>query len=364
MEINELKQTTQMTLNQVGITELSDIQKKSVPVILSHQDVLVQAPTGSGKTLCYLIPILEQIELQGKGKHFPHFLILVPTRELALQTLAIIRRLLEKTEGVRAFALTGGVDINKQIRQFHQGADIVVATPARLLDHIRRHTFKQKDCHMVIIDEADLLLSMGFEEDVRHVLSFLPEHQTIMLSATFTEEIIHLTQEFMKEPIQIKETKEQYLSQNIQIHIIEVKEKQKLDALKDLLKNKKQTIVFCNTKKTCDWISKILHLPAIHSDMDAKRRKEIMQEFRDGLFPAFVSTDVNGRGIDIVSLKRVILYDYPDQEDFLLHRIGRVSRDGSQCEAYVFLKPSEKEKQNVLETTFRFPIDFSRYINH
>lgn len=361
MKITDFKDFLQTGLKKKGISTFSNIQEKAIPEILEGKDVFLQAPTGSGKTLAYVLPILENLEPQGKGKHFPRVLILVPTRELALQTADVIRSLLETIEGIRTSVLTGGVDMKIQIKQFHNGADIVIATPARLLDHIRRHTFKPKQCTTVVLDEADQMLEMGFLEQVNEVISFLPEHQTILLSATYKQEIKELATTLLTDPITIEETKEDVLKQNITLHSILVKEERKLDCLKDLLKRSIPTIIFCNTKKTCDFVAKRIGCSTIHSDMDIKARKNIMKAFRKNEITTLVATDVAGRGIDIPQVQRVILFDYPDQEEMLTHRIGRCSRDGKDSIAYIFLTPAQKEKRKVVESTFHFEHNYTKY---
>lgn len=354
MEINEFKDHIQIGLKKSGITSFSDIQREAIPEIFSGKDVFLQAPTGSGKTLAYVIPVLENLSFQGKGKHFPRVLVLVPTRELALQVANVFRSLLETIEGIRTSVLTGGVDIKIQIKQFHNGADIVVATPARLLDHIHRHTFKPKECTTLILDEADQMLEMGFVEDVKEIIPFLPPHQTILLSATYSKKIKELAETVLKDPIVLEHAEEKKLKQNILLQSILVKEERKLDCLKELLAEHVSTIVFCNTKKTCDFVGKRVNCPVIHSDMDYSCRKQIMKEFRENKKGILVATDVVGRGIDVPQVQRVILYDYPDQEEMLVHRIGRCSRDGKESIAYIFLTPNQKEKRKVMDQTFHY----------
>ena len=361
MQAMEIKESLQKALQKMNISGYSDIQEKAMPVIEEGKDVLIQSPTGSGKTIAALLPLLNRLEPQGKGTHFPIILLLSPTRELALQTADTVRELLFYTEGFRTVLLTGGVDMNRQVKAYHHGADIVIATPARLLDHIRRHTFKPKKLETLIIDEADEMMKMGFMEDVQSVITALPSHQTIVMSATFPEDLKTIAESILTNPITIENREEQVLKQNISVKTYTVKEKAKLDLLFSLLEKQNQkenktdkTIIFCNTRKTADFVNKELnrrHFPSasIHSDMDSQERKEIMAEFRkEGTL--LCATDVLGRGIDIKEVTRVILYDLPDTKEALLHRIGRGSRDGRASIAILFLKPSEKDKLSWLDS--------------
>lgn len=333
----------------MGITDFTRVQKEVIPHACSREDIFAISPTGSGKTYAYLLPVLEEIELQGKGKHFPRALILAPTRELALQITSVIRSLLEKREGIRTALLTGGVDMQKQIRSFHQGADIVVGTPSRVKDHLRRHTFKPKMCDMLIIDEADEMLKMGFLEDIQDILKYLPDHQTMLFSATFTEETRSLASLMLKDPFISLIEEEKLLNQDIQTKIVHVSEDHKLEALEKIIrKTDSQILVFANTRKTCDFITSFLQkrqysIDTIHSEMDYAKRKKIMESFRNHDLKILCATDVAARGIDIPSVETAILYDMPDTKEQYLHRIGRTARAFHSGKAYIFLTLKQKD---------------------
>ncbi|MDD6674814.1 DEAD/DEAH box helicase [Stecheria sp. CLA-KB-P133] len=341
MEITDFKEPLQKALAAMHIVSFARVQD-TMKDVLDGRDLLVNAPTGSGKTLAYLLPLLQKMKSQGKGRHLPHALILVPTRELAIQTAATARKLLSYEEGIRTAILTGGVDMQAQIRSFHHGADLVIGTPARIKDHLRRHTLKTQEMESVVLDECDVMLSMGFVQDVMDILNDLPVHQTLLYSATFTPAVLSLSHQIQKDPIQVTVKHDEAMAQHIAIHALITPENRKLDALKNILKAK-HALVFCNTRKTCAFVAD--HLPqakAIHSEMDMKERKEIMADFRSGTLPVLVATDVAARGIDIPFVSLVICYDLPDDHDSLIHRVGRASRDGRQSDAWIFLTPAQQ----------------------
>jgi ATP-dependent RNA helicase DeaD len=349
-EFENLLSQTCTALNDMNITRYTDVQRAVIPHAMNHEDILAQAATSSGKTLAYLIPVLQDLQLQGKKKHKPAVLILCPTRELCMQTAEVIRSMLKKREGFRTAILCGGVSMDAQIRTCRNGEDIVVGTPARVIDHLRRHTFKPILCRTLVLDEADEMLSMGFKEDVETVIASLPEHQTMMFSATFNTDVEELAGKILNNPFTVHIKDEHLLKQKIDYNEIIVHEHDKPDILMNLLsKSKGQTIVFTNTRRTCDFVSQFLdkrdmQAASIHSEMDFKLRKEIMQSFRDQHLPILLATDVAARGIDIPSVETVILYDLPDTQESLIHRTGRTARAGNSGTAYIFVLPEEKNR--------------------
>ena len=353
----QFKKETQDALEALQIKQLTEIQSSVIPNILNKEDIYALSPTGSGKTYAFVLPILESIVLQGKGKHFPRALILAPTRELCLQITHVIRNLLKKREGIRTALLTGGYDMQKQIKAFKNGADIVVGTPSRVKDHLRRHTFKTKMCDMVVLDEADMMLSMGFEEDVKDCLAYLPSHQTMLFSATQTDATKTLADAILCNPYIISIKEEKIHKQNIAVHILKTSEKKKIDVLTHLLvKEKAQCILFCNTKKTCDFITTLLKkknfsIDTIHSDMEYSQRKKIMSSFRNREIQILCATDVASRGIDVPEVDTVILYDVADTKEQMIHRVGRCSRDGRKANAYILVTSKDKDYayQNIFE---------------
>lgn len=357
-EIEQLSEAMQNALRHKNITSLSEVQKQCIPPACKGRDIFAQAPTGSGKTYAYLIPILERIHLQGKGKHYPQAVILSPTRELSLQIAETVRGLLEHVEGIRTVVLTGGVDMNAQVRAFSKGADIVIGTPSRICDHLRRHTFKAKICTTAVLDEADVMLSMGFAEDVRTVLRSLPEHQTLLFSATYNDAVAALAEQDLKQPFTCSIKEEKLLAQDTRYICQIIAENQKLDLLKSCLKKTEgQILLFCNTRRTADFVSSFLQEHAfdadtIHSEMDPKKRKEIMKKFRENQLTILTATDVASRGIDIPAVNTVICYDMPDVMDDLIHRFGRTARAGNTGTAIVFLKPEQTDRLKEIQSVF------------
>ena len=323
------------TTDALNIEKFTDIQQQVIPHAINHEDIYALAPTGSGKTYAYVLPVLEQIELQDKGKHFPRCIIFAPTRELSIQITHVIRDLLKNREGIRTSLLTGGYDIQKQIQSSRNGADIVVGTPSRIKDHLRRHTLKTKICDMVVVDEADMMLSMGFEEDLLDCLNYLEEHQTMLFSATETNETKALAKTILHDPFLFT------------VHLLQTKETSKIDVLTRLLNEEKnQCILFCNKRKTCDFLTELLKkrsysCDTIHSDMNYQTRKKIMESFRNHDLQILCATDVASRGIDIPSVDTVILYDISDTEEQLIHRVGRCSRDGRKANAYLLITKND-----------------------
>lgn len=357
-DMEQLSEPLQQALLKKNITSFSEVQKQCVPPACKGQDIFAQAPTGSGKTYAYLLPILERIDHQAKGKHYPQAIILSPTRELSLQIADNVRGLLENVEGVRTAVLTGGVDMNVQVRSFSKGADIIIGTPSRICDHLRRHTIKPKMCHMAVLDEADVMLSMGFAEDVRTVLDALPDHQTMLFSATYNDAVNALAKQYLHSPFTCHIEEEKLLVQDTKYICHLIPEHNKLDLLKDILsKTEGQVLLFCNTRKTADFVSSFLQehsfdSDTIHSEMDPKKRKWIMKKFRENDLKILTATDVASRGIDIPAVGTVICYDMPDAMDDLIHRFGRTARAGNTGTAVLFLKPEQKYQLDAIQKTF------------
>ncbi len=356
--IHDFTQITQDSLKLNQITELSDIQKKAIPFIVEGKDVLVHSPTGSGKTNVYLLPVIDKLEPQGNKKHFAKAIVLAPTRELSLQIADRARKLLSNREGIRTTVLSGGVDIQKQIRMNAKGADIVIGTPARIADHLRRHTLKPNQLETLIVDEADMMLTMGFLEDIKNVLSYLPEHQTILLSATFEEGIREMQRDMMIDPVIVESKNKDFLKQEIALEYMFVQGNKRIEPLVKIL-NQEHTdaIIFCNTRNTSDFVADMLRKNgietyAIHSEMDYGERKKIMKDFVSHKINVLVATDVASRGIDIPAVGLVINFDYPDQSSYLKHRIGRTARASRKGKAITMLKENQKNKireiQNIM----------------
>lgn len=352
--MNEIKVELQQALERLHYNSFTDVQKQTLPHTLNGEDVRVKAPAGSGKTLAYVLPILNAIPLQGSHKHLPQALILAPTRELSLQIADVIRNMLFHIEGYRTAVLTGGTDIKVQIRNNAKGADIIVGTPSRILDHIHRHTLKLKECHILVLDEADEMLSMGFESDVREITSFLKEHQTMLFSATWNKQVTALSDDILVNPYTVT-LKETVLPLEISYHMISINDSHKLEETARIIRKvRTQALVFTNRKKTADFVSEYLnksgiHAAAVHSDMNYAVRKKTMLDFRNKKLQVLCATSVASRGIDIPSMECVILYDIPDTKEELIHRTARTGRSGTKGNAWLLCNRQESKKFNYEE---------------
>lgn len=361
--MEQLDDNLKRRLHELGIQSLSTVQSESYSSIMEGKDVLIKAAAASGKTYAYLLPLLAGFEQQGKGKHFPVILILVPTRELAVQSAKVCRDLLAKTEGIRTALLVGGTDMNAQVRAFSKGADIVIATPARLCDHLRRHTFKTKMLKTLVIDEADMMLSMGFEQDIHTVTAQTNGVQKILLSATFDENTRKLCMDLLREPVYIGIEQEEVHRQYISCYARIVSADRKLDALAALIRQSASPVlVFCNKRVTADFVSEQLngrHILSsyLHSEMDYAKRQAVMEQFKAGKIKALCATDVLARGIDIGFLDCVILYDYPEDPSSLIHRTARSSRRSQPSSVYFLLTSKEKYRVREAEKLLNMKIE-------
>ena len=263
----------QKRLQKLGVREYSAIQKAVIPHAETGEDILAIAPAGSGKTYAYLIPILECIPHQTGTKHKPSALILSPTRELCTQIAETSRSLLEGQEGIRTALLTGGVDMNLQVRKFSKGADIVVATPSRLLDHLRRHTFRPDQCQILVLDECDEMLSMGFRKQVQEVIAQVIPQQIMLFSATASDDIRKLAESMLKHPFSITIDEDPSFQAEPDLYHLIVPPQRQTEAIASLLKNQSRALIFCNTSNGCDRLRMELdhrgiYCGSIHSEMD------------------------------------------------------------------------------------------------
>lgn len=370
--IDQLRRETAAAMQKAGFLELSEIQKLCIPAALEGKDIYAAAPTGTGKTAAYLAPVLERLEPQGRGKHLPQALILSPTRELASQIADTARKLLSQREGIRTALLCGGTDMNTQVRSFKNGADIVVGTPSRICDHLRRHTLKTAQLKTLILDEADEMLSMGFREDVLKIAEALEEHQTMMFTASENNETEKLKDALLKEPAVFRIGSDRLLQHRLRMFHVICPAESRAEALSGLLNGSQavRILVFINTRNECDRINAFLQkqhfrCDTIHSEMDPTVRKNIMKRFREGSLKILIATDVAARGLDITDVSLVINYDWPDQEAIFVHRIGRTGRSNTEGTVITFLTPHQKEQLKTasrLSGTSSVPIPIQELI--
>lgn len=308
-----------------------------------------QSKTGTGKTASYSLPMIEKIDVTNKKLQA---IVLCPTRELALQVADEVRKFLKYQEGIKTLAIYGGQSIETQIKMLKRGVQIVIGTPGRILDHMRRKTLKLDKVNMCVLDEADEMLNMGFEEDIEAILKEVPtKRQTVLFSATMNGKILGITKKYLVNPRKVKIPAEELTVNEIEQISISMKEAMKKETLMRLVEvyRPKKAIVFCNTKKRVDDLIEVLKqnnykAEALHGDIKQSTRERIMKRMRNGEFQILVATDVVARGIDIQDVELVLNYDVPQEEEYYVHRIGRTGRNGKGGKAFTFVVGKEKSK--------------------
>ena len=349
-----LSEEIQKAVRYMGFEEASPIQAKAIPAMISGIDLIGQAQTGTGKTAAFGIPILEKVDPKLKKLLAS---VLCPTRELAIQVADEIRNLSRYMHGIKVLPIYGGQDIVKQIRSLKSGTQIVIGTPGRVMDHMRRKTMKLDFVHTVVLDEADEMLNMGFREDIEFVLSGVPEErQTVLFSATMPKPIMEITKKFQNNAKVIKVTKKELTVPNIEQYYYDVKPKKKEEVLSRLLDiySPRLSVVFCNTKKQVDLLVNALlgrgyFAAGLHGDMKQEQRDRVMQGFRTGKTEILVATDVAARGIDVDEVEAVFNYDLPQDDEYYVHRIGRTGRAGREGRAFSFVSGKEVYKLKEIQ---------------
>lgn len=340
-----ISQPIMKALEKMGFEESTPIQAETIPLAMQGNDVIGQAQTGTGKTAAFGIPMIEKIE-QGQKKI--QGLVVTPTRELAIQVAEELNRL-GKFKGIRAMPVYGGQHMERQIRALKDGPHIVVATPGRLLDHMRRKTIRTIDVKTAVLDEADEMLNMGFIDDIRDILKHIPdERQTLLFSATMPKEIRDIATNLMNSPKEVKVKTKEMTVENIDQYFIEVPEKYKFDTLTNHLDINAPTlaIVFSRTKKRVDEIAEGLQArgfraEGIHGDLTQGKRMSVLNKFKNSRVEVLVATDVAARGLDISGVTHVYNFDIPQDPESYVHRIGRTGRAGRAGEAISFITPRE-----------------------
>ena len=339
---------------EMGFEEPSPIQAQAIPRILTGIDVIGQAQTGTGKTAAFSIPILEMVDPEDKSLQA---VVLCPTRELAIQVSTEIRKIGKYMHGIKTLPVYGGQPIDRQIKSLKSGVQVVIGTPGRVIDHINRKTLKMDKVKMVILDEADERLDMGFREDIEMILDKTPEErQTTFFSATMPKGILDLTKKFQKDPEHIKVVRKELTVPNIKQYYIETKSANKLEVLCRLVDvyDPKLSVVFCNTKRGADELVSDLQArgyfaDALHGDLKQTQRDIVMDKFRNGTIDILVATDVAARGIDVDDVEAVFNYDLPQDEEYYVHRIGRTGRAGRTGISFTFVFGKEMRKMKDIE---------------
>jgi ATP-dependent RNA helicase DeaD len=337
-----LSKEVQKALSEMGFEEATPIQSQSIPPLLSGIDVIGQAQTGTGKTCAFGIPAVELIDPQNRTVQV---LILCPTRELAIQSAEELTNVSRYKKGLKILAVYGGQPIERQIAVLRQNPQIIIGTPGRIMDHLRRGTLRLSKLKMLILDEADEMLNMGFREDIDTILESAPEaRQTVLFSATMPREILDLTAKYQRQPVHIKAAHQQLTVPNIEQCYLEVREAAKLDILTRLIDayHIRLSLVFCNTKKRVDDLASNLQARGymaepLHGDMRQVQRDKVMDRFRKGSIDILIATDVAARGIDVNDIEAVFNYDLPSDEEYYVHRVGRTGRAGKTGRAFTFV---------------------------
>lgn len=328
-------------VTEMGYENMTPIQQQAIPVLMEGKDVIGQAQTGTGKTAAFGIPMLQRIDEDNKNLQG---MILCPTRELAIQAAEELRKYSKYMHGIKMVPIYGGQDITRQIKALKGGAQIIIGTPGRVMDHMRRHTIKLQDVKMVVLDEADEMLNMGFREDMETILSEIEnEHQTALFSATMPQAILDITNQYQKDAVLVKVTKKELTIPLVKQNYFVVKSIYKEEVIKRLLEmyGFKRSIIFCNTKRMVDELSDSLkssgyQAEGLHGDMTQKQRDFVMNRFKSGNLEILIATDVAARGIDVDDLEAVFNYDVPQDIEYYVHRIGRTGRAGREGMAFTF----------------------------
>lgn len=328
-------------VTEMGFSEMTPIQQQAIPLLMEGRDVIGQAQTGTGKTAAFGIPMLQRVEEENRNLQG---LILCPTRELAIQAAEELRKFSKYMHGIKMVPIYGGQDITRQIKALKGGAQIIVGTPGRVMDHMRRHTIKLQDIKMVVLDEADEMLNMGFREDMETILSQIEsEHQTTLFSATMPQAILDITDQYQQDAELVRVTKKELTIPLVKQYYFVVKSIYKEEVISRLLVTYgfKRSIIFCNTKKMVDDLAENLkargyQAEGLHGDMTQKQRDFVMGRFKSGNLEILIATDVAARGIDVDDLEAVFNYDVPQDIEYYVHRIGRTGRAGREGMAFTF----------------------------
>ena len=340
------------SLKTLGFKNPTEIQSKTIPIALKRHDILASAETGSGKTAAYLIPLIHHISTIGGISG----LILTPTRELAQQVTDVSKSLVGYKSKIETALIVGGASMNNQLRQLKKRPKIIVGTPGRINDHLEKKTLNLKYFNFFVLDEADRMLDMGFEDQVEKIIRFLPsKRQTLLFSATLPKEIIKLSSKYLNNPKRADVKENNVIKTQIKQKILNTKTELKYNQLVDEIALRKGSIlIFVRTKYSTEKLKKRLmkdtvKSSALHGDLRQNKRSRILKDFRDDKFRILIATDIASRGLDVPHIEHVINYDLPQVPEDFIHRIGRTARAGSVGEAVSFITPNDKRMWESIE---------------
>ncbi len=357
-----LSEDTLAAVKEMGFETASPIQSQAIPLVMSGEDVIGMAQTGTGKTAAFGLPMIEALEPFSKNVEG---LILCPTRELAMQVSEEMKKLSKFKKGVFITTVYGGDSIERQIKSLKSGANIVVGTPGRVIDMIERRALKLQNVKMAVLDEADEMLDMGFREDIESILQETPEErQTVLFSATMSKQILALTKNYQRDPKMVKVVKNEITNENIEQLYYDVKGRAKMEVMTRLIDffGLKLVLIFCNQKKRVDEVVEEMQLrgyaaEGLHGDLRQQQRSNVMAKFKAGTTTMLVATDVAARGIDVNDVDAVFNFDIPLDEEYYVHRIGRTGRAGKSGKAFTFVVGAERNRLRDIMAYTKVKID-------
>ncbi|MBQ3104767.1 MAG: DEAD/DEAH box helicase [Lachnospiraceae bacterium] len=341
-------------VQEMGYEEMTPIQARAIPVMMTGADMIGQAQTGTGKTAAFGIPLLQMIDPENRKLQA---VVLCPTRELAIQAADELRKLAKFMHGIKVLPVYGGQEITRQIRALKSEVQIIVGTPGRVMDHMRRHTIRLNHVKLVVLDEADEMLNMGFREDMETILGAIEgKHQTVLFSATMPKPILEITKHYQKNAVMVKVPSRELTVPLVKQYYYEVHSRNKQEVTCRLLDYYalKRTLIFCNTKKMVDELTESLKgrnyfAEGLHGDMSQAQRDKVMHQFKSGVLEVLIATDVAARGIDVDDVEAVINYDVPQDIEYYVHRIGRTGRAGKKGRSFTLVVGREIYKIREIE---------------
>lgn len=357
MRFNELNLSREVlqAIEEMGFVNPSEVQEQTIPEILDGHDLLAQAQTGTGKTASFGIPMIEKIV--DNNYESLQALVLVPTRELARQVSEELQKLAKHKKFIKILAIYGGADMGKQLRELKRGASIVVGTPGRVMDHMKRKTIDLSDLKFLVLDEADEMFDMGFRDDMKTIIEKTnDDRQTLFFSATFNNEIKEFSKLYQKSPKKVIIEKKELTAEKIKQYYLELNRNMKTEILNRLIliHKPKKSIIFCNTKRMVENLEdeiaqKGYKVDSLHGDMRQSSRDNVMKKFRNGTIDVLIATDVAARGLDVSDIDIVFNYDLPQQAEYYVHRIGRTARAGKKGLSFTFVTSRDYPKFREIE---------------
>lgn len=356
MRFSDLNLSSELlhAIDDLGFESPSEVQEASIPIILEGRDVLAQAQTGTGKTASFGIPIIEGMEENAKDLQA---LVLVPTRELARQVSEELKKLAKYKKFINIVPIYGGADMGKQLRDLKRGASIVVGTPGRVMDHMKRKTIRLDGLKFLTFDEADEMFDMGFRDDMKTIIERTnPNRQTLFFSATFDNDIREFSRLYQRDPAKVIIEKKELTAEKIEQFYLELNRNMKTEILNRLIliHKPKKSIIFCNTKRMVEALEVEIaqrgyKVDSLHGDMRQSSRDNVMKKFRNGTIDVLIATDVAARGLDVSDIDLVFNYDLPQQAEYYVHRIGRTARAGKKGASFTFVTSRDYPKFREIE---------------